>query len=534
MDQTALDAYTARMPSKRYFKPKPLFLRRLLQTRRLPQQTVSAVLLVLIWALVSGLLTLLPGLWVARRQQTMTIAFYNKAHDIGHVIIDRWSKAPWVPEFRNGDEPALRASLDQDPLVRALVDLDQNAVWVRERNRMVRAKDEQEVLLFKTWARKAQDSGQPTSVPSFKGDPWALEESNLLVPAGKYWAVKTWRPGSQEVERFLRLCLGLHARMRFGIMHWSKTSIAEQIGSRTAISPPPPDSLQIWTDTPWAQYECLGTLFGDAWTVGISMTPDEAGILRRSVRRWRYCAWACYALTVVLSGLGLLLYLHARHRERLEADRLASLTHSLKTPLAILKLRCDTARNPTLPRAKQEAYLASIGDEVDQLVQVIEAGLEAIRPKLSRPPLDHIDRDFFARLVEDLSAAFEDANRSMDLNVQSPEFLANEQALHAALATLLENALLHGQGAVDLRVHRSHNLVAIQVRDQGPGVRLDHLDRIFGGQDRRRNLGKPIEARRSQGLGLFLLAQLAEREGWGLIFQSEPGLGFSAVVEIRQ
>ncbi len=532
MSEAPLDSYTAGMPSKRFFKPKAPFLRRLLQSRRFPPQTISTILLALGWAMICATLAILPRLWVNGRMTQAAQAMFDQGHQTGHQVVDHWAKAMALPDFRRGDEADLRETLDGDPLVRALVDLDHDAVWIREQNRMVRVHDPQEAALLKGWARDARASGKPHWLPL--SDPKALEESSLVLPSGRFWEVKTWRPGSPEVEHFLRPILGLHSKVRFGIIHWNK-GVKEEYGVPPAPRPtPPPDSLQTNGERAWANYQCLGALFGVAWSAGIAPTPEEEARLTLMKLRWTRLAWTLYGLTVVLSGLGLMLYLHARHREHLKADRLAALAHSLKTPLAILKLRCDTARNVNLPGAQREAYLSSIGDEVDQLVEVIEAGLESIRPKLSRPALDHISQEFFDRLEEDLRAAFEDAERDMGLQVRTPTFLANEQALHAALSTLLENALMHGHGAVELRVERRNNLVAIQVRDHGPGVDLDRLDDILGGSRLVRPPQKATGSYRSQGLGLFLLAQLAEREGWGLLFQSEPGVGFSAVVEIRQ
>lgn len=275
-------------------------------------------------------------------------------------------------------------------------------------------------------------------------------------------------------------------------------------------------------------------LFGNVWGVAVAMSSDEAIRLQARIKQWRILAWSVYGIGFFLSGLAVLTWMQIQHFERLVSHRLASLTHSLKTPLSVLKLRCDTARNGNLPRERQDAYLAHIGDEVDHLVQYIESGLEWIRPRRNRPALDLIDDAFFQRLDDDFRTIFVEAGRAMDFQIATPAFRADAQALHAALATLLENGLVHGEGDVQLKADRRRNLVTLAVMDQGPGWNFNELGPEAGGQGPARTIGLDSVPRKGKGLGLRFLFNLASREGWGLTFRSEPGDGFATILEIRQ
>jgi signal transduction histidine kinase len=56
---------------------------------------------------------------------------------------------------------------------------------------------------------------------------------------------------------------------------------------------------------------------------------------------------------------------------------------------------------------------------------------------------------------------------------------ADEGIVAQALHPLLENAVRHAGGAVDVRLHRVDGEVVIAVHDDGPGVSREALDGIF-------------------------------------------------------
>lgn len=198
--------------------------------------------------------------------------------------------------------------------------------------------------------------------------------------------IKRWRPGDESVERFLHVTLRPDARIRVGII---RQQDADQ-----------PDGLkdEDWGKEPHLQadpsrlasYLPLGVLlntnaFGEGWNIGcIPATAADANRIGERVMK----EVAIIRTLAIAIGLGALLgfWLRSRARARamLDADRLASLTHSLKTPLAILKFRCDTLRLGRLDQDQADSELIKLGAEVDQLTLMIENGLRAIRGT-SRP-----------------------------------------------------------------------------------------------------------------------------------------------------
>jgi len=501
--------------------------------------------LILLWGTLSVAFAFLPEAWAAYRVRRAWNAWASSAHQTAHFIGRCWVRSLDPPVFANGDEAPLTAQLAADPLVRALVDPGRGEVWTREGDRLRPAVPGPDALQMLAWAGEAAESGVRPWRPGM--DPRGpLQEAILVLPAGRWFAIKRWRPESLEVERFLQGILGNHSRVRFGLVdsgeHLLQSRDApDAAGShllqtgftqRFSPQPLPPWSVQVPLTAGLGRgsgYYCLKSDFGWGW-MGLSlMSHREEEAQHNLLLLNRGLGWLGYALWIVSTLAGLLAYRHAAHRERLEADRLASLTHSLKTPLTLLKLRCDTVRITEVTREAQEATLLQIGEEVDQLVRLIESGLEGSRPARPSAGRDTITPAFFDEMKEDLEATFEEDGRSLRITVDPAPFRAPALALKSALATLLENALLHGRGAVSLEARRERRRIAIVVRDEGEGIPGGMLDSL---RERKAQTPSPDRKGRGQGLGLLLLTRLAEREGWGLRFQFQDGGGFSASLEL--
>jgi signal transduction histidine kinase len=77
--------------------------------------------------------------------------------------------------------------------------------------------------------------------------------------------------------------------------------------------------------------------------------------------------------------------------------------------------------------------------------------------------------------------------------------------LAQVLATLLDNALMHGGGTVTLQTSQNARSVVIEVRDEGNGVPPELVSRIF----ERSVSGRP----EGTGLGLALARTMAAADG---------------------
>lgn len=354
---------------------------------------------------------------------------------------------------------------------------------------------------------------------------------------GKWCLIKRWVPGSPEVEQWLQGTSRSTDTYRFGVLsgfHYAEA--LRRPRSLTSFGLPSGALFQTrrevsrLEDAPFRVDPSLSRDFGGYWFVVLQMTHEVFRDFRRAYMLRMRSAWLSYGLVVTGCGLALAHSLHSRNHDRLQADRLASLAHSLKTPLAVLKLRCDTALNNDLSREAKEAQLLKIRGETDQLVHTIEGGLEALRACYSASAPDRVDGNFFEGLDEKYSPAFEAQGRMLEVYGSEVTLRCCASALGSALATLIENALIHGKGRVEVKATSEPGLVMIAVSDEGEGIVPEHL-RSLRKMMNSSITPAPAALKSGQHMGLLVLVQLAKREGWGLSFSTgEPG--FTAMLEI--
>ena len=197
-----------------------------------------------------------------------------------------------------------------------------------------------------------------------------------------------------------------------------------------------------------------------------------------------------------------------RISELLAAERefAADASHQLRTPLTALSMRLEeilaAADQPDVVHEEGTAALL----QAERLTEVVGQLLGRTHRSQARRPAEVSVDDVVAQQVVEWDPAFRRRNRKLEV--------AGEKNLTAhvtpgtqsqPIATLLDNALVHGAGTVKIRTSLTPKSVVIEVRDSGRGVRAELVPQIF-----ERNVsGKPG----GTGLGLALARSIAEAEG---------------------
>jgi signal transduction histidine kinase len=86
---------------------------------------------------------------------------------------------------------------------------------------------------------------------------------------------------------------------------------------------------------------------------------------------------------------------------------------------------------------------------------------------------------------------------------------ADPARVEQALGNLVENALAHGAGPIDLFAVERDDVVELHVADHGPGFPADFLERAFD----RFSRGDEARSGEGSGLGLSIVALIAEAHG---------------------
>src|SRR6266487_6854143 len=181
-------------------------------------------------------------------------------------------------------------------------------------------------------------------------------------------------------------------------------------------------------------------------------------------------------------------------------------SHQLRTPLTALSMRLEemiaAAEDPAVVREEGAAALA----QTERLASVVSQLLgRGAANKPATGELTSID-DIVAQQVAEWDPAFRRANRKLEvLGAKGLYALATPGALAQVIATLIDNALVHGAGTVAIRTWQTPKSVVTEIRDEGRGVPPDLVPRIF-----ERNVsGRPG----GTGLGLALARDMAAADG---------------------
>ena len=189
-----------------------------------------------------------------------------------------------------------------------------------------------------------------------------------------------------------------------------------------------------------------------------------------------------------------------------EREFASDASHQLRTPLTALSMRLEemiaAADDPGAVRAEGEAALSQT-ERLTEVVTQLLGRTRSVGPAV--PEFAGID-DILAQQVAEWEPAFRRANRKLEVSGDKGlRAYATPGTLAQVIATLLDNALVHGAGTVTIRTSRTPKSVVIEVRDEGRGVPAELVPRIF-----ERNVsGRP----QGTGLGLALARAVAEGDG---------------------
>ncbi|HEX4834174.1 MAG TPA: HAMP domain-containing sensor histidine kinase [Trebonia sp.] len=192
----------------------------------------------------------------------------------------------------------------------------------------------------------------------------------------------------------------------------------------------------------------------------------------------------------------------------LTADRELAVdaSHQIRTPLTALSMRLEemvaAAEDPEVVREEGTAALAQAERLADVVSQLLSP---ARRVGAASEVLNGIDR-VVAQQMTEWEPAFRRAGRKMLLTGDAGlEAYFTPGGLAQVIATLLDNALMHGGGTVTIRRSQSARSVVIEVEDEGHGVPAELVSRIF----ERSVSGRP----EGTGLGLSLARTMAAVDG---------------------
>jgi two-component system osmolarity sensor histidine kinase EnvZ len=203
---------------------------------------------------------------------------------------------------------------------------------------------------------------------------------------------------------------------------------------------------------------------------------------------------------------------------------LAGISHDLRTPLTQIQLALamlpDEGGNPEL--------MSGIRRDMEQIDSLIGQFLEISRGLEERQKRTTIVDELIAEVVEQ----FRQRNAVINWTPCCDRSITlHRLSLQRIIINLAENAFRYGgESPVDIQCHCDASEVVVEVLDRGPGIPPDQQDAVF--RPFFRLEGSRSRSTGGSGLGLAVVKQLCDANGWRIRLAQRPGGGTRAIVTI--
>lgn len=213
----------------------------------------------------------------------------------------------------------------------------------------------------------------------------------------------------------------------------------------------------------------------------------------------------------------------AREREK---NFTAFAAHELKTPLAGLKTQAQVALASHDGDVHENA-LRQIVAGVDRTSRLVRQLLDLSSVEAS-PRNTHTGSvnlaDRIARICKELPFG---VDRVAVIGAADTSIHTDKVLFTLAMRNLIENALIHSQGAVQVGIEARANTISVAIEDDGPGICEDELPRVTERFFRGR-----AKSSTGSGLGLSIVKEAAERLDGALVLANRVPSGLRATFTI--
>lgn len=207
-------------------------------------------------------------------------------------------------------------------------------------------------------------------------------------------------------------------------------------------------------------------------------------------------------------------------------DLASELTHELSTPLAVVIGFAETLerRWNDLTESERRDLIRRIGLQARRVHRMLRRML-LVGNATANPVVEAVALwEVALAHLPDLGLSSVQIDCPRDLRV-----LADPAHVDEIVVNLVENADKYGEPPIVVRARRVGEVVELMVCDHGPGVPTYFVPRLF---DRYSRAEETLRTRSGVGLGLFLVARLAQASGGNVRYEPNEPQGACFVVTL--
>jgi two-component system sensor histidine kinase KdpD len=214
--------------------------------------------------------------------------------------------------------------------------------------------------------------------------------------------------------------------------------------------------------------------------------------------------------------------------EQLRSSLLSSISHDLRTPLAVITGATGTLLqdDAKLDAALRQDLLRTVLEEAERLNRLIRNLLDMTRlesgaVKVNKEWLSL--EELIGSALDHLGARLRERDVRVELPADLPLVPGDAVLLEQVLINLLENAAKYSANEIEIKAEASSEWLAVEVNDRGPGIAPGDETHIFDKFYRSARTG----SREGVGLGLTICQAIVAVHGGEIRAFGRPGGGAS-------
>jgi len=224
-------------------------------------------------------------------------------------------------------------------------------------------------------------------------------------------------------------------------------------------------------------------------------------------------------------------------------DFISNMTHEFKTPISTISLACEALGDQDMVKQNTSdisPFVKMISDENKRLSILVERILQSavidkgeLKLKEEKILLNEIVHD----VVQHAQFRIQSTGGKINLDLPTELIEISSDRLHLTniISNLVDNAIKYSQKApeIEISLRRENKKILLCVKDQGIGIKKEHLNKIFD-KLYRVPTGN-VHNVKGFGLGLSYVKAITELHGWDINVKSKVGEGseFTLVMKDR-
>ena len=284
-----------------------------------------------------------------------------------------------------------------------------------------------------------------------------------------------------------------------------------------------------------SEYESIGEIIEAEDSLLVNASEDDEGLLLRAEfsKILKEENEDLSQVSTELEGYIIVLY-DVTEQERQERERrefVSTVSHELRTPLTTMNSYIEALEEGVInDKELAPQFIDTIHKETTRMIRMVNELMQLGKMDIKE---EHYDKEFIDinKLIEQISDRFELTHPEKNFIKyipKTPIFVEGDQdKLTQVFDNIINNAIKYSPNGknitVRVRQNYNHNRVSISIKDEGVGIPLVHIDKIFNrfyrvDKSRQRTMG-------GTGLGLALAKNIVEAHRGRIWAQSREGYG---------